>query len=173
MKVVHMTNTDPSFSPLEHSDQFRAQLENLEKLGHAQSGAPCDLTEFDEETERLLRQTFGNAHECVETYGLATTAEALVNLLKSSQEYLSHDFPQKRYSNADKCSMRRWRILNIWRKERPKRTQEIHDVCDAFCPMGYGVCCGTLPRGRDAIHRAICSTEIEIWFSLIMSGMMV
>lgn len=95
MKVVHMTNTDPSFSPLEHSDQFRAQLENLEKLGHAQSGAPCDLTEFDEETERLLRQTFGNAHECVETYGLATTAEALVNLLKSSQEYLSHDFPQK------------------------------------------------------------------------------
>lgn len=53
MKVVHMTNTDPSFSPLEHSDQFRAQLENLEKLGHAQGGAPCDLTEFDEETERL------------------------------------------------------------------------------------------------------------------------
>jgi hypothetical protein len=110
-----MTNTNVSFFLLEHSDQFLAQLEKLEKLGHAQGGAPCDLTEFDEETERLFRQTFGNAHECVETYGLATTAEAeaLVNLPESSQEYLIQDLPQKALQQAGKCSMRRWRILNI------------------------------------------------------------
>lgn len=92
-----MTNTNASFSPLEHSDQFRAQLEKLEKLGHAQGGAPYDLTEFDEETERLLRKTFGNAHEFVETYALATMAEAeaLVNLPESAQESLSQDLPQK------------------------------------------------------------------------------
>lgn len=92
-----MTNTNATFSSLEHSDQFRAQLENLEKLSHAQSGTTYDLTEYDEETERLLRQTFGNAHEFVETYSLATMAEAeaLVNLPESAQESLSQDLPQK------------------------------------------------------------------------------
>ncbi len=92
-----MTNTNASYSPLEYSDQFRAQLEKLEKLGHAQDEDTYNLTEFDEETERLLRQMFGNAHEFVETYALATMAEAeaLVNLPESAQESLSHDLPQK------------------------------------------------------------------------------
>ena len=97
LKAVHMTNANASFSPLEHSDQFRAQFEILEKLGHAQVGVANDLTEFDEETECLLRQTFGNVHEFVETCALATMAEAeaLVNLPESAQESLSQDLPAK------------------------------------------------------------------------------
>ncbi len=94
-----MSNTNASFSPLQHLDQFRAQLEKLEKLGHAQVGATHDWMEFDGETEELLRQTFGATHEYVETYALArmAEAEALVNMPESAQESLSQDLPQKAF----------------------------------------------------------------------------
>ncbi len=94
-----MSNTNASFSPLQHVDQFRTQLEKLERLGHAQSGTIIDFTEFDEETEQLLQETFGDTYEYVETYALATMAEAeaLVNMPESAQESLSQDLPQKAF----------------------------------------------------------------------------
>jgi len=94
-----MSNTNASFSPMQHSDQFRAKLEKLEKLGHAQVGATNDWMKFDEETEELLRQTFGDTSEYVEAYALATMAEAeaLVNMPESAQESLSQDLPQKAF----------------------------------------------------------------------------
>ena len=94
-----MTNTNASFSPLQHSDQFRAQLEKLEKLGHAQVGTTHDWIEFDEETEELLRKTFGDTNEYVEAFAMATMAEAeaLVNMPESAQESLSQDLPQKAF----------------------------------------------------------------------------
>ena len=93
-----MSNSNASFSPLQHAEQFRAQLKKLEKLGHAQVGAP-DWIEFDEETEKLLRQTFGDTHEYVEAYVMATLAEAeaLVNMPESAQEPISQDLPQKAF----------------------------------------------------------------------------
>ena len=94
-----MSNTNVSLSPRQHADQFRAQLEKLEKLGHAQVGTTNDWLEFDEETEKLLRQTFGDMHEYVEAYAMATLAEAeaLVNMPESAQESLSQDLPQKAF----------------------------------------------------------------------------
>ncbi len=93
-----MTNTNASFSPLQQSDQFLAQLKKIEKLGHAQASAQ-DWAECDEETEELLRQTFGETHEYVESYALASMgeAEALVNMPESAQESLSQDLPQKAF----------------------------------------------------------------------------
>jgi hypothetical protein len=94
-----MSSTNVSFSPRQHADQFRAQLEKLEKLGHAQVGTTNDWMEFDAETEELLRQTFGDTHEYVEAYAMATLAEAeaLVNMPESAQESLSQDLPQKAF----------------------------------------------------------------------------
>ena len=94
-----MSNSNASFSPLQHAERFRAQLEKLEKLGHAQVGVTNDWMEFDEETEKLLRQTFGDTHEYVEAYAMATMAEAeaLVNMPESAQESLSQDLPQKAF----------------------------------------------------------------------------
>ena len=94
-----MSNSNASFSPLQHAEQFRAQLEKLEKLGHAQVGSTNDWMEFDEETEKLLRQTFGDTHEYVEAYAMATLAEAeaLVNMQESAQEPISQDLPQKAF----------------------------------------------------------------------------
>ena len=94
-----MSNSNASFSPLQHSEQFRAQLEKLEKLGHVQVGATDDWMEFDEETEKLLRQTFGDTHEYVEAFAMATMAEAeaLVNMPELAQESLSQDLPQKAF----------------------------------------------------------------------------
>ena len=96
-----MSNSNASFSPLQHAEQFRAQLEKLEKLGHAQVGSTNDWMEFDEETEKLLRQTFGDTHEYVEAYAMATLAEAeaLVNMPESAQESLSQDLPQKAFQH--------------------------------------------------------------------------
>ncbi len=95
-----MTNTNASFSPLQHSDQFRAQLEKLEKLGHAQIGATHDWIEFDEETEELLRKTFGDTNEYVEAFAMATMAEAeaLVNMPESAQESLKPRSSAKGFS---------------------------------------------------------------------------
>lgn len=90
-----MSNTNASFSPLQHSDFFRAQLEKLERIGHAQVGAN-DWMKFDDETEQLLQQAFGDTHQYVEAYTLASMgeAEALVNMPESAQESLSQDLPQ-------------------------------------------------------------------------------
>ena len=94
-----MSNSNASFSPLQHAEQFRGQLEKLEKLGHAQVGSTNDWIEFDEETEKLLRQTFGDTHEYVEAYAMATLAEAeaLVNMPESAQEPISQDLTQKAF----------------------------------------------------------------------------
>jgi hypothetical protein len=91
-----MSNTNASFSPLQWSDRFRVQRDKLEGLAHAQAN-PATWAAFDEETEQLLRHTYGEAHEYVEAYAYACMgeAEALVNMPESAQEPLSQDLPQK------------------------------------------------------------------------------
>lgn len=91
-----MPNTNASFSPLQWSDRFRAQRDKLERLAQAQAG-PADWAAFDGETEQLLRETYGETHQYVESYVYAcmAEAEALVNMPESAQESLSEDLPQK------------------------------------------------------------------------------
>jgi hypothetical protein len=95
-KGVEMPNINASFSPQQWSDQFRAQRDKLESLSHAQAG-PAAWSAFDRETEQLLRQTYGEAHQYVESYVYAcmAEAEAIVNMPESAQESLSQDLPQK------------------------------------------------------------------------------
>lgn len=91
-----MPNINPSYSPMQWSEQFRAQRDKLESLAHAQA-SPAAWSAFDRETEQLLRQVYGETHEYVESYVYAcmAEAEALVNLPESAQESLSQDLPQK------------------------------------------------------------------------------
>ena len=93
-----MTNTNASFSPLLRSDQFQYQLTKVDKLGYGHVNEQ-DWVKFDEETEQLLRQTFGDTHAYVETYALAMMGEAevLLNIPESAQEPLSQDLPQKAF----------------------------------------------------------------------------
>ncbi len=93
-----MSNTHTSFSPQQQLGLFRAQLEKLEHLGH-EHGNEEEWGKFDEETEELLRRTYGNTHEFLESYALALTgeAEALVNMPESAQESIDQDLPQKAF----------------------------------------------------------------------------
>jgi hypothetical protein len=95
-KGVEMPNINPSYSPMQWSEQFRAQRDKLESLSHAQAG-PEAWAAFDRETEQLLRQTYGEAHQFLESYVYAcmAEAEALLNMPESAQESLSRDLPQK------------------------------------------------------------------------------
>jgi hypothetical protein len=95
-KGVEMPNINASFSPLQWSDQCRAQRDKLETLSHAQA-RPAAWAAFDRETEQLLRQIYGEAHQYVESYAYAcmAEAEAIVNMPESAQESLSQDLLQK------------------------------------------------------------------------------
>jgi hypothetical protein len=91
-----MSKITTSFSPQQRADRFRAQRDKLESLSHAQ-GTPAAWAAFDAETEQLLRDTYGEAHQYVESYAYAcmAEAEAIVNMPESAQESLSEDLPQK------------------------------------------------------------------------------
>lgn len=91
-----MPKVNPTFSPENRSDHFRAQIHKLEELGHAGTDQKA-WEQYDDETEQLLKQTFGTSHRYMESYKYATLgeAEALVNLPESAQESLSQDIPQK------------------------------------------------------------------------------
>lgn len=91
-----MPNINASFSPLQWSDRVRAQRDTLEGLSHAQA-EPAAWAAFDRETEQLLRQIYGDAHQSVELYVYAcmAEAEAIVNMPESAQESLSRNLPQK------------------------------------------------------------------------------
>jgi hypothetical protein len=95
-KGVEMSKINTSVSPLQWADRFRAQRDKLENLARAQAG-PAAWAAFDGETEELLRQAYGEAHQYVESYTYACLgeAEALVNMPESAQESLSEDLPQK------------------------------------------------------------------------------
>ena len=62
-----MSKINDSLSPQQWADRFRAQRDKLESLTPAQAG-PAAWAAFDAETEQLLRQTFGEAHEYGESY---------------------------------------------------------------------------------------------------------
>ena len=88
----------PHFLRCNNAISFWPNIKKIEKLGHAQASAQ-DWAGCDEETDELLRQTFGEIHEYVESYALASMgeAEALVNMPESAQESLSQDLPQKAF----------------------------------------------------------------------------
>lgn len=72
-------------------DQFTEQLKKLEALRHAVDSAA--LEEFDEETEQLILQRFGEATNHLEAYELAMMGEAdtIVNMPQSAQEDATQD----------------------------------------------------------------------------------
>lgn len=73
------------------SDQFTEQLKKLEALRHAADSSA--LEEFDEETEQLILQRFGEATNHLEAYELAMMGEAdtIVNMPQSAQEDATQD----------------------------------------------------------------------------------
>lgn len=72
-------------------DQLTEQLKKLEALRHAVDSSA--LEEFDEETEQLILQRFGEATNHLEAYELAMMGEAdtIVNMPQSAQEDATQD----------------------------------------------------------------------------------
>ena len=72
-------------------NQFTEQLKKLEALRHAADSSA--LEEFDEETEQLILQRFGEATNHLEAYELAMMGEAdtIVNMPQSAQEDATQD----------------------------------------------------------------------------------
>jgi hypothetical protein len=72
-------------------DQFTEQIKKLEALRHSVDSAA--LEEFDEETEQLILQRFGEATNHLEAYELAMMGEAetIVNMPQSAQEDATQD----------------------------------------------------------------------------------
>jgi len=91
-----MSKNPASFSAQQRANRFRGQRDKIEGLAHAET-SPAAWAAFDAETEQLLRDTYGEAHQYVEAYAYAcmAEAEALVNMPESAQESLSEDLPQK------------------------------------------------------------------------------
>lgn len=76
-------------------DQLAEQIKKLEALRHLED--PAALEEFDEETERLILQRFGDATNHMEAYELAMMGEAetIVNMPQSAQEDATQDLFHK------------------------------------------------------------------------------
>ncbi|TAL09435.1 MAG: hypothetical protein EPO02_10155 [Nitrospirae bacterium] len=72
-------------------DQLTEQIKKLDALRHMED--PAALEEFDEETEQLLLQRFGEATSHLEAYELAMMGEAetIVNMPQSAQEDATQD----------------------------------------------------------------------------------
>lgn len=77
-------------------DQFAEQIKKLEGLRHTHSDSAA-LEEFDEETERLILQRFGEATTHLEAYELAMMgeAESIVNMPQAAQEDATQDLFRK------------------------------------------------------------------------------
>ena len=73
------------------SDKFAEQIKKLDALRHAADSSA--LEEFDEETEQLILQRFGEATNHLEAYELAMLGEAetIVNMPQSAQEDATQD----------------------------------------------------------------------------------
>lgn len=76
-------------------EQLAEQIKKLEALRHAADSAA--LEEFDEETEQLILQRFGEDTKHWEAYELATMgeAESIVNMPQAAQEDATQDLFHK------------------------------------------------------------------------------
>ena len=76
-------------------DQLAEQIKKLEALRHAAD--PSALEEFDEETEQLILQRFGEDTKHWEAYELAMMGEAetIVNMPQAAQEDTTQDLFHK------------------------------------------------------------------------------
>ena len=76
-------------------DQLAEQIKKLEALRHAADSSA--LEEFDEETERLILQRFGEDTKHWEAYELAIMgeAESIVNMPQAAQEDTTQDLFHK------------------------------------------------------------------------------
>ena len=76
-------------------DQFAEQIIKLQALRHRED--PAALEEFDEETEQLMIQRFGDATNHLEAYELAMMGEAetIVNMQQAAQEDATQDLFHK------------------------------------------------------------------------------
>ena len=76
-------------------DQLAEQIKKLEALRHLED--PAALEEFDEETEQLILQRFGDATNHLEAYELAMMGEAetIVNMQQAAQEDATQDLFHK------------------------------------------------------------------------------
>ncbi|MGH7206673.1 MAG: CBS domain-containing protein [Nitrospiraceae bacterium] len=77
-------------------ERFRQQLARFQPFLSRQSTAGL-LEDFDQATERLISQVFGEASELLEAYEYAKLGEAasLVNLPEEAQESGVHDIPRE------------------------------------------------------------------------------
>ena len=77
-------------------DHFAEQIKKLEGLRHTHSDSAA-LEEFDEETERLILQRFGEDTKHWEAYELAMMGEAetIVNMPQAAQEDATQDLFHK------------------------------------------------------------------------------
>jgi outer membrane biosynthesis protein TonB len=78
------------------SDQFAEQIKKLQAFRHTDSDSAA-LEEFDEETERLILQRFGENTKHWEAYELAMMGEAetIVNMPQAAQEDATQDLFHK------------------------------------------------------------------------------
>ena len=76
-------------------DQLAEQIIKLQALRHRED--PAALEEFDEETEQLIIQRFGDATNHLEAYELAMMGEAetIVNMQQAAQEDATQDLFHK------------------------------------------------------------------------------
>lgn len=76
-------------------DQFAEQINKLDALRRAEDSSA--LEEFDDETEHLILQRFGDASPHLEAYELAMMGEAetIVNMPQSAQEDSTQDLFHK------------------------------------------------------------------------------
>ena len=76
-------------------DQLAEQIIKLQALRHRED--PAALEEFDEETEQLILQRFGDATNHLEAYELAMMGEAetIVNMQQAAQEDATQDLFHK------------------------------------------------------------------------------
>lgn len=77
------------------ADQLTEQIKKLDALRHMEDSAA--LEEFDEETEQLILQRFGETTNHLEAYELAIMGEAetIVNMPQSAQEDATQDLFHK------------------------------------------------------------------------------
>jgi hypothetical protein len=94
--MPHNMGINSSFPAVPFWQRFQERINMLNQVGGEQMDASA-LAAFDEETEELIREAYGETNDRLEAYRYATMAEAesVVNLPESAQEEAAQDLPKK------------------------------------------------------------------------------
>ena len=90
------TQLNPSFNAGSRSEAFQNQIRKLEAMTQGQPKATA-LGDFDDETEQMILNMYGNSHPHLEAYKYAVLGEAetMINLPEQAQEDAAVDTPRK------------------------------------------------------------------------------